>query len=432
MKIIQSSNISAFGGLNFVIKEAIDLKIKELLIEELPKLPSQSKYNWFDVIMSYWSVFFCGGDCAEDLNINLKDNLKNNPFIEIPSPDRLLERIKGLSDIPQYYTAERGKKKHQFSLAEKMNKLNLKMLTKLPGFRKDDVILDYDNTLIFTAKADARKSYQKETGYYPGVGIVGEHIVYVENRNGDSTAHVMQHQTIDRMVNMLNQNGITIDAIRADSASFTYEIIKSMEKATKRIFVRARMSATLENAISKITDWKEITTNSTKLLRGATTFIPFERHARGNKRKTESLKRYRLIVTKEVRRDGQINVFTGEAYNYSMIMTNDMEMTNDQVVMFYNARGASEREFDILKNDFGWNRLPFSKLEQNAVYLLMMAMCRNLYTHTIEKFSKMVSFLSPKFRIKKFIFRFICIPAKWVRSARINKLKLYGKINFVT
>jgi hypothetical protein len=37
-----------------------------------------------------------------------------------------------------------------------------------------------------------------------------------------------------------------------------------------------------------------------------------------------------------------------------------------------------------------------SKMEQNAVFLLIMA----------------IKFLSPDFRIKKFIFRFICIPAK--------------------
>ena len=104
MKIIQSSNISAFGGLNFVIKEAIDLKINKLFNDELPALPNQSKYSWFDLIMSYWSVFFCGGDCSEDLNINLKDNLRNNPFIQIPSPDRILNRVRELADTPQYYT----------------------------------------------------------------------------------------------------------------------------------------------------------------------------------------------------------------------------------------------------------------------------------------------------------------------------------------
>ena len=90
MKIVNSSPVTSFGGLNFVIKEVIDLKINELLNTCLPPLANQSKYTWFDIIMSYWSAFFCGGDCAEDLAINLKDGLQNNPLINIPSPDRVL------------------------------------------------------------------------------------------------------------------------------------------------------------------------------------------------------------------------------------------------------------------------------------------------------------------------------------------------------
>lgn len=432
MKVLNSSPISAFGGLNFVIKEAIDLKISNLINSHLPVLPKQSNYNWFDIIMSYWSVFFCGGDCAEDLAVNLKEGLQNNPFIKIPSPDRVLSRLKSLSDTPRVSTAKRGKTEHQFSLARKLNRLNIKMLSLFPEFQKDDVVLDYDNTLIFTEKKDARLTYKKENGYFPGVGIIGKHIVYVENRNGNSTAHVLQHQTIERMTSLLKEAGVTIDAIRADSASYTYDIMKAMEKSAKRIFIKARMTDTLEKAICTIKRWKEIKVGDTTLLRGSTVFIPFERHARGNNARTSSLKQYRLVVTKEARRDGQINIFTGEAYNYSPVMTNDWEMTDDEVVHFYNARGAEEREFDILKNDFGWNKMPFSKLEQNAVFLLIMAMCRNLYAHIIEKFSKKVKFLSPNFRIKKFIFRFICIPAKWVCSGRMTNLRMYGKIAFKT
>ena len=199
-----------------------------------------------------------------------------------------------------------------------------------------------------------------------------------------------------------------------------------MEKAAKRIFVKARMTNALEEAISGIKEWKEIKIGGETLLRGSTTFVPFERYARGNNEKTNSLKEYRLVVTKEARRDGQINLFTGEAYNYSPIMTNDFEMTDDEVVFFYNARGAEEREFDELKNDFGWDKMPFSKLEQNTVFLLIMAMCKNLYVHMITKFSQTVKSLSSNFRIKKFIFRFICIPSKWIVSGRIRKLRLYG------
>ncbi|MPN57914.1 hypothetical protein SDC9_205610 [bioreactor metagenome] len=101
-------------------------------------------------------------------------------------------------------------------------------------------------------------------------------------------------------------------------------------------------------------------------------------------------------------------------------------------MFFYNARGGEEKEFDVVKNDFGWNKMPFSRMEQNAVFLLVMAMCKNLYVHVIEQFSKKVKFLSSNFRIKKFIFRFVCIPAKWVKSARTQKLKLYGNLAFQT
>jgi len=432
MKILNSPAVSSFGGLNFVIEEVIKLKINKLLEEGLPVLPKQSTYNWFDIIMSYWSVFFCGGDCAEDLSINLKDGLKSNPFIKIPSPDRVLNRLKSLSVPSEFFTTQRGNKEHHFSIAEQLNRLNLQVLNKLPGFEKDNVILDYDNTIIFTEKADSERTYKKENGYNPGVGMIGHHIVYVENRNGKSTAHILQHETIDRMAALLDEAKITIDAIRADSASYTYDIIKSMEKAAKRIFVRARMTAGIEKAISQIEDWEEVVIDDRIKLRGSTTFTPFERKARDDKSKEVTLKKYRIVITKEARRDGQLNLFTGEAYNYSIIMTNDFELSNDEVVFFYNARGTREREFDILKNDFGWDKMPFSKLEQNSVFLLIMAMCKNIYTHMIEKFSGISKALSPHFRIKKFIFRFICIPAKWIRSGRTSKLRLYGSVAFKT
>jgi len=432
MKILHSSPISSFGGLNFVIKEAINLKIKNLLNSSLPTLPTQSRFNWFDIIMSYWSVFFCGGDCAEDLSINLRNGFRNSSDIKIPSPDRVLNRIKSLSNPAQFFTAERGKKEHHFSLARELNRLNLKMLSLLPEFNKKKVVLDYDNTIIFTEKTDAQRTYKKENGYYPGVGMIGKHIVYVENRNGSSNAHVLQHETIERMCSLLHEAGITIDVIRADSASYTYEIVNTMQKNAKRIFIKARMTNALEKAIASIKEWKEIKIGNDVVHRGSTSFTPFVRYARGNNAITDSLKEYRVVVTKEVRKDGQINMFTGEAYNYSPILTNDFEMTDDEVVLFYNARGAQEREFDELKNDFGWNNMPFSKLEQNTVFLLIMAMCKNLYAHIIAKFSTVVKFLSPHFRIKKFIFRFICIPAKWVWNGRERKLRIYGQVAFKT
>lgn len=426
MRTIQKNAISPFGGLNFVIEEAVKLKLNKLINSHLPILPSQSTYNWFDIFMSYWSVFFCGGDCAEDLDINVKHGLQNNPFIMIPSPDTVLKRTSSLSEESVPFTTDRGVREHWFSLNENMNRLNLKLLSLLPEFRKQKVTLDYDNTIISTEKDDANYTYKKDPGYCPGVAMIGKNTVYVENRNGDSPAHVLQHETIDRMSALFTEFEIKIDTIRADSASYTDDIIRSMEKAADRIFIRARMTHTIEKAIVNIKQWEKFNVGEKEYWRGSTYFTPFTRKAKDNKLKTESLKQYRLVVTKEARDDGQVNIFTGEAFNYQAILTNDFNLTNNEVVHFYNARGACEREFDELKNDFGWSKMPFSKIEQNSVFLILMAMCKNLYNHIILKLSQKVKFLSPHFRIKKLIFRFICMPAKWIKTGRMSKLNVYS------
>ena len=37
---------------------------------------------------------------------------------------------------------------------------------------------------------------------------------------------------------------------------------------------------------------------------------------------------------------------------------------------FYNKRGASEKNFDIQNNDFGWAHLPFSFMAENMVFMM--------------------------------------------------------------
>lgn len=80
--------------------------------------------------------FFCGGDCAEDLSINLKEGLNGNPFINISSPDRVLERLKSLSTPSVFVETKRGKSVNEFSINLDLNRLNLKLLSRLENFKK--------------------------------------------------------------------------------------------------------------------------------------------------------------------------------------------------------------------------------------------------------------------------------------------------------
>jgi hypothetical protein len=429
MKVVNSSPISSFGGLNFVIKELENKKLGILLNEFLPSLPSQSQYSWRDIIFSYWSIFFCGGDCAEDINNNFKSSFSNNPLLNVPSADRILNRMKHLSEPLQLFDTVRGNVTHEFNCNNMLSKLSLKVIKKLSLLDKTNLTLDYDNTLIFTNKADTKKTYKKHNGYAPGVGLIGANVVYVENRNGNSDAQTLQHDTLKRMFNLLENERIEIDCFRADAASYQLLTLSVACENTNHLYVRARRDAAVMNAIASIENWEK--TNEKEIYRGTIDFIPFVKRAKDHKL-THLLKPYRLVVTKIPNKDGQMNIFTGEACRYQAIITNDWEKSNDQIVHFYNQRGAIEKEFDVLKNDFGWNSLPFSKLKFNTVHLILTAICKNIYNYIINVFSVRYQNLSSKDRIKKFIFRFICIPAKWIKSGRMYKLRIYGNLYFKT
>ena len=90
----------------------------------------------------------------------------------------------------------------------------------------------------------------------------------------------------------------------------------------------------------------------------------------------------------------------------------------DEIITFYNARGASEKKFDVMNNDFGWSHLPCSFMSENTTFLLLTAMAANFYLFLIKKISKVFKELKPESRIKRFLFRFIAVPAKWIKTGR--------------
>ena len=86
------------------------------------------------------------------------------------------------------------------------------------------------------------------------------------------------------------------------------------------------------------------------------------------------------MLLKEVRRVDQLDVFTGTAYTYRAIITNDyrVSMLPQDIIHFYNQRGDAERNFDMLGNDFGWSLLPFNDIATNTSYLELVHNIKSL------------------------------------------------------
>lgn len=107
------------------------------------------------------------------------------------------------------------------------------------------------------------------------------------------------------------------------------------------------------------------------------------------------------------------------------IMTNDHGSSVREIVEFHNLRGGKERIFDDMNNGFGWDRLPKSFMEEYTVFLLLTALIRNLYKFIAGRPEVKKFRLKATSRIKAFVFNFIFVPAKWIRTSRQSVLIMY-------
>ena len=98
----------------------------------------------------------------------------------------------------------------------------------------------------------------------------------------------------------------------------------------------------------------------------------------------------------------------------------------EQIVEFYNLRGGKERIFDDMNNGFGRNRLSKSFMGENTVFLLLTALIRNFYKFIMERIDVKKFGLKATSRIKAFVFRFISVPAKWIKTSRQYVLNIYS------
>ncbi len=429
MKILNSSALSAFGGINFVLNYLEDNQFGSLLSQKLPTLKRQSTYSWSDIFYSLLSIYLCGGDCIEDLQTHLKYHFYNNPFVKIPSPDTVLKRMSELSETSHFCKTARGKVEHEYNTNPILEELNIAILKKLGIFETKELVLDYDNTIIFNEKNDSKMTYKRNYGYQPGVCTLNEEqILYIENRNGNSDAKSFQSDTLKRLFSLLENSHVRrIEHFRADAASYQYEVVKLLSKKVRYFYVGCRNSY-VEKYFTKVSSWEIIKDASQGITEvGEAVITPFQKQAKDTGNTPVP---YRLIVKRKTKQDGQTNIFTQDAYEYRAILTNNFDLSPVEVAQFYNHRGNMEKQFDILKNDFGWDRMPFSSLQKNTVFLYLTAICRNLYRKIITYFSERVETLKATDRVKKFLFRFIVLPAKWITRSRQKQLRLYGKTNF--
>ena len=413
---IKSTSVSPFAGISFVNESFKKIGLCQLIDNELGARVRLFGYSYSDILKNYNNIYLSGGDCAEDIQTHLGEYLKSIPDNAVPSADTLLRGIKELSTENSTFESKQGNS-YQFNINKKLNLLNIKTLILTKQLQKGMLYdFDYDNQIIATEKYDTKHTYKHTRGYFPGVATIGNKIVYVENRDGNANVKFEQAATLTRAYELLQENGVKINRSRMDAGSYAKDIIDVVAKNSKLFYIRANKSEDVLRQINEIPNWESVEINYKNYEVASIPFTQFYEE-----------KNYRLVIMREKGNSKQIDLFTGDTFVYRSILTNDWDGSEKEVIEYYNQRGSSEKVFDVMNNDFGWNRLPFSFMNENTAYLIITAMLKNFYNYFINLVSETFNDLKPTSRLKRFIFRFIAVSGKWVYSGRQWVLQLFTK-----
>ena len=408
---IKPDRVTPFGGI-FPVMERFDSELLSVIDTVLGLRCKGYGYQYSEIIRSLMSVYFCGGSCVEDVTTHLKDHLSLHPTLRTCSSDTILRAIKGLTEESVSYTSDSGKT-YDFNTADRLNTLLVKALLATGGLKEGEAYdLDFDHQFIEAEKHDAKMTYKRFRGYRAAVAVVGEMVVGVENSDGNANVRFHQDDTLGRLFGRLEAAGVRVNRFRADCGSCSEDIVGEVEKHCRLFYIRANRCGSLHDDIFALRGWKMEEING----------IGFELNSilvgkwKG--------KAYRLVIQRQRRANGDLDLWEGE-YTYRCILTNDHRSSDREVVEFYNLRGGKERVFDEMNNGFGWNRLPKSFMAENTVFLLLTALIHNFYKAVMRSLDAGRFALRQTSRIKAFVFRFISVPAKWIKASRRHVLNIY-------
>lgn len=412
-----NSKITPFGGIHLLHKKIFSEGIAQFIDNELGNRCSNLGYNYSDLILSRIYTTFCGGHATEDVNYIRENTLQYLKGLKVPSADTILRGDVELSVPCGFFSSDSGVS-NKVNINDKMNQFLIKSAIKLGQLDPKDKELtyDFDHQFIPAEKHDAEYSYKNAKGYFPGVATISNIPVYIEGRNGNCSVKSEQLSTHKRIFSALSQQGVKPKYARMDSGSYLKEVTDFFHEQNILFFIRANNSEALLTAAVDAENWKNCMINHQDLELASFPY-KFGKYT------------HRIIAYRMPNKTGQLSALTNDAKTYLFIITNDKEISEKDAIQFYNKRGESERVFDIQNNDFSWDSMPHSFLEENTVFLIIMAVAHIIYKWLLGIFSVAVEGLTNSSRLKKFIFRLVAMAAKITKSGRRQIIHLVTKNN---
>ena len=350
------------------------LGLAQLVDQQLPAPCSNRGYRQGAIFNIFMLLFHEGGRCLDDVS-HLQ---KEQPLME----------LLGCGQLPGAKTLGNWLRRIGRS-AQGMRGLvniNKKILAKAL-YKRKQITLDIDATVIESNKRRAKFTYKKHRGYTPMIGHIGEtgQVVAAEFREGNESANKNNLEFIQRCQSAL-PDGVSISHVRMDAAGDQAAGINHAMDNSMGFAIRAKMDSSVKETISGIKecDWRPLVYRD-----GSESDT--EQVARSVHVMNETPQAFTLVVQRKRIDDddsSQLDIFINSddetvargRYIYRAIATNLDALSDSEVVHWYNQRGeASENRLKELRSDFAAARLPCGDFHANAAWLMLSSIAYNIF-----------------------------------------------------
>ena len=254
---IKSEKLTPFGGI-FSIMEQFDALLAQTIDSTLGLRCTMFGYQYSEILRSLMCVYLCGGSCIEDVTTHLMKHLSLHPTLRTCSADTILRAIEELTFKSITYKSASGKS-YDFNTADKMNCLLVNALLATGQLKSgQEYDFDFDHQFIETEKYDAKPTYKKFLGYSPGVAVINDMIVGIENRDGNTNVRFNQKETLERIFKRLEASEIYISRARMDCGSCSEEIVDMVEAHCRHFYIRANRCSSFYDSMFALTGWKTV------------------------------------------------------------------------------------------------------------------------------------------------------------------------------
>jgi hypothetical protein len=398
--------LTAHGGLGLMAEFNHGIGLRELTDQYVPGPGSNRGFAPSEIVDTVVLMLQGGGRSLEDLR-----ELKNEEGLmkligrdEIPEPGTVGDWLRRMGDPKTGQLGLEG-------LDRVRDKINERVLKK-DGIK--EYTLDADATEIVGEKVDALFTYNGNKGYMPMLGFLYENPVCLldEFREGNVAPAYGQKGFYLECKRRIPE-GKRIGYYRSDSASYQADLFNQLEEDGVIYGITADQDQAVKKVIGLIDqkEWREP-------VPGCGYELAETVHCMN-----ETKKAFRLVVKREIRRQGELFEVKGACYFYHAVATNwlEEEKNTEEVLKWHNQRGQAENFNKEIKIGFGMERMPCGQTHANAVFFRIGVMAYNLFIG-FKRLSCPESWV--KHTIATFRWKMVQVAGRIVKHAGETVLKL--------